>query len=325
MILLTFLPFYFVIITANLAPRHRVWHGITLATILLFSSFIALIGLAVAVLAQSPPALPPEFEVMMPENALLPGVLIILSAVLGLLLLVPAVRGGLISGLRLTIERDNMVHTVALLLAFWLVGLMLAQVLLLQSLPLETITQDTSLSLGMVWEQGVAFVLLAILGVGIGLRRDVGETMSRLGLTMPTMRQVAIAAGTIVLLLGWDFVLSSAWEAFAPGSYDRISNISENLLAGVMTPIGALSIGLSAGIGEELLFRGAIQPRFGLLLATILFTVGHVQYELSPALLSVFLIGLVLGIIRQRQNTSTAILIHAGYNTLVVLLAIAAE
>ena len=323
MLLLSFLPLYFAILSANLAPRHNVWRGITIVTLVLLSSFIALVGLIVSAISLSPAVLPPEITI--PDNALLLGGLVILTAVLGLFLLVPAVRQQVIAGLRLKMDADKMAHAVGLVLAVWLVGLTLVQLLLVQSLSLETITQGQSLSLATVWEQGMAFVLFAILGVGIGFRRTVRESMSRLGLEMPTRRQLALVVGTIVALLLWDFALSLVWEAFAPGSYDRISSISESLLGGIMTPIGALSIGLSAGIGEELLFRGAIQPRFGLLLATILFTIGHGQYEFSPALLSVFVIGFVLGLIRQRENTTTAILIHAGYNTLVVLLAIAGE
>ena len=87
-----------------------------------------------------------------------------------------------------------------------------------------------------------------------------------------------------------------------------------------MTVGGAVVLGLSAGISEELLFRGAVQPRLGLLLASILFAVGHVQYGFTVATLEVFVIGLVLGLVRNRTNTTICILIHAGYNSVGVLL-----
>jgi len=77
---------------------------------------------------------------------------------------------------------------------------------------------------------------------------------------------------------------------------------------------------LSAGIGEELLFRGALQPRFGILLTAAVFALGHVQYALSPAIIEVFVIGLVLGWLRQRSNTTTCIAVHAGYNFVDMLL-----
>ncbi len=199
-------------------------------------------------------------------------------------------------------------------------GLTLAQVLLFTQLPPD-LFEGTTLTLSALWEQGIAFVLFGVLGVGLGLRRSLGETLERLGLVLPSARQVGIALLAIVVLTLWDALLTLGWQALAPDSFDRIAGISDSLFGGVLGPMGALTIGLSAGIGEELLFRGAIQPRFGLLLATLLFTVGHTQYEFSPALLSVFVIGLVLGLVRRRYNTTTAILIHAGYNALNVLLA----
>jgi len=326
MILLGFLPLYFAIFTANVSSDSRIWRGITIAILLILSFILALSGVIASFLSFSAEALPPE--ITLPENTLVLGAMLILTAMVGLLLLVPPIRKGTMMALPFNTQPDNMVHTVALVLAVWLIGLTLSQFLLLQGLPLETVEalfDAQSLSLATVWEQGLAFVLFAILGVGIGLRRDVKATFSRLGVERLTIRQLGLVVGVIIALLLWDSALSWVWELLAPGSYDRVSTISENLLSNLLTPLGALSIGLSAGIGEELLFRGALQPRFGLLFATILFTVGHVQYEFSPALLSVFIIGLVLGIIRQRENTTVSILIHAGYNTLVVLLAMGGQ
>lgn len=325
MILLSFLPVYFAIFTANVSSESRIWRGITIAILLILSFILALSGVIASFLSFSAEALPAE--ITLPENTLVLGGMLILTAMIGLLLLVPTVRKAAITSLGFELRADNIVHTVALVLAVWLIGLTLSQFFLLQGLPIETVEalfDAQSLSLATVWEQGVAFVLFAILGVGMGLRRDTKATLRRLGVEGLTVRQLGLIVGVIVALLLWDAALSWVWELLAPGSYERISSISGNLLSDLLTPLGALSIGFSAGIGEELLFRGAVQPRFGLLFATILFTVGHVQYDFSPALLSVFIIGLVLGIIRQRENTTVSILIHAGYNTSVVLLAMAA-
>lgn len=321
MLLFLFLPFFFTILAANLVPAGRIWRWLTLATLVGIAFFILLAGLSLM-------AVQPEMltEILSPEVAanldlMLPGVLVLITALFSMLSLMPAVRRVIIQALGLELEAENMVHTVAWVFAIWLVGLTVAQVFVIQDLPAELLIESSDLSLGNIWEQGIAFVLLAVLGVGLGLRRSVAEAMERLGITLPTLPQLGIALAAILILSGWDALLSLAWQTLDPDSFERISSISEGLFANMMTPIGALSIGLSAGIGEELLFRGAIQPRFGLVWATILFTVGHIQYEISPALFSVFVIGLVLGIVRQRYNTMTAILIHAGYNTLNVFLA----
>jgi hypothetical protein len=57
------------------------------------------------------------------------------------------------------------------------------------------------------------------------------------------------------------------------------------------------------------------------LLATLLFTVGHLQYGLTAATLEIFIIGLVFGLVRKRSHTTICILIHAGYNTIGTLMA----
>ncbi len=325
MLILNFLPLYLTIFAANLVPAGRVWRWITIGLILAFDAVLALAGLLLLVAG---PTLLRELVQAggageaMANVSTVPSALLVLLTVLGsVLLLVPRVRPALIRLGRLALDPDDTVHLVAMTFALWLVGLTLAQLLLIGDLPVEVLAEGTELTLGALWEQGIAFVLFALLGVGLGLRRSAGETWERLGLRPLTWRQGAIVVGAIVLLTVWDALLSLGWQAADPASFERISRISETLFGGVMGPLGALTIGLSAGIGEELLFRGALQPRFGLLLATLLFTVGHTQYELSPALFSVFVIGLVLGILRQRESTTVTILIHAGYNALNVLLA----
>ena len=80
----------------------------------------------------------------------------------------------------------------------------------------------------------------------------------------------------------------------------------------------------AAGLGEELFFRGALQPIFGIVPTSLIFAISHVQYGLSPATLTVFLLSIVLGIIRKRSNTTVAILVHGGYNFILGLLSLLA-
>jgi uncharacterized protein len=112
------------------------------------------------------------------------------------------------------------------------------------------------------------------------------------------------------------------WSWLDPVSATRIDELSNALLQNAISPIGALSVGFAAGIGEELLFRGAVQPRFGLLITSLLFTVAHNQYEFSLATVNVFAIALLLGLVRRYANTTACILIHAGYNTTLMLFAL---
>ena len=69
------------------------------------------------------------------------------------------------------------------------------------------------------------------------------------------------------------------------------------------------------------IFRGAAQPRFGLLFTAVLFALVHNNYGLSLATLVVLVLGLVLGIERIRYNTTTRGVSHAPDNSLLGVLA----
>jgi membrane protease YdiL (CAAX protease family) len=84
---------------------------------------------------------------------------------------------------------------------------------------------------------------------------------------------------------------------------------------------GALAIGGTAAIGEELFFRGAYQPRFGVVFTALFFALFHTQYGFSIATLIVFVLGLVIGLVRQRGSPIIiCILIHFLYNFASVIL-----
>jgi len=77
---------------------------------------------------------------------------------------------------------------------------------------------------------------------------------------------------------------------------------------------GVLTLGLAAALGEESVFRGALQPRFGLILTAILFALMHSNYGITLSTVLVFGVGIVLGLLRLRYNTTTSMLAHAIYN-----------
>jgi membrane protease YdiL (CAAX protease family) len=265
-------------------------------------------------------------QMLMPEEVE-PGVLVVnwfvvaaaclLTGLLAFLPLIPAMRRWLARWL--PIDPASMVHMTALAFAIYQIGLSLGQIALIGDL--ENLTDvELALTVGDVLLTGLPFVFFALLGVGIFIRRDGPHTWERLGLRRPTWRQLAAAAGITVLLLAFDIAVSWAWQEVDPASYDLLERVTENIFGNLVTVGGALALGLSAGISEELLFRGAVQPRLGLLLATLLFAIGHLQYGLTVATLEIFIIGLVLGLVRKRSHTTICILIHAGYNTIGTLM-----
>ena len=94
-----------------------------------------------------------------------------------------------------------------------------------------------------------------------------------------------------------------------------MERLSDALVGPLVASIpGILTLGLAAGIGEETLFRGALQPRFGLLFTSLLFAILHSQYGITFSTLAVFIVGLFLGLLRIRFNTTTCVMTHAAYN-----------
>lgn len=167
--------------------------------------------------------------------------------------------------------------------------------------------------------QFAAFTVLAYVLVGVGIWRTAREANSRLGLTWPTRRQVGVGVGGVFAGLFVMVLAGVLTTVFQPDFNQEIEQATEGITQSVSSPIGAVFFGLGAGISEELLLRGAIQPRFGLVLTSILFALLHNQYGISFVLLGVFLMGVVLGLERKYFGTTTAVITHAIFNTIAVL------
>jgi membrane protease YdiL (CAAX protease family) len=88
-----------------------------------------------------------------------------------------------------------------------------------------------------------------------------------------------------------------------------------------MNPFGALLVSVTAGIGEELLVRGLLQPPFGLIMPNLAFAARHASRYGWDGLLTVWVLGVALGALRSRTDTTTAMFAHAAYDstTLVAL------
>ncbi|MCD6288928.1 MAG: CPBP family intramembrane metalloprotease, partial [Anaerolineae bacterium] len=151
-------------------------------------------------------------------------------------------------------------------------------------------------------------------------RRSLGEVARRLGFRRPSTDMWLASAGLIALLMGLDVTWTYVWGWLDPEGLKTVGQVSKVLFGKMLNVPGALSIGITAALGEEIIYRGALQPRFGLVLTALLFAVSHVQYGITPATLEVFVIGLILGVVRDRYGLAACMLIHFGYNTLNLLL-----
>jgi hypothetical protein len=96
-----------------------------------------------------------------------------------------------------------------------------------------------------------------------------------------------------------------------------VDSTTQHLFGRLNNPVGIVALALAPGICEEVLFRGALQPRLGLLVPALLFTSIHTQYGLSFDTLSVFVIAIGLGLIRRYANTTASSICHVTYNLVV--------
>lgn len=169
---------------------------------------------------------------------------------------------------------------------------------------------------GLVW-----LVPATVVAVGFGIKRDLRAALLRLGLVRPTLRQVLVGLGTAVLMVVAVALLSSGvdWLWGVMGWPTTDGEAVGELFDFAISPIGAVVIGITAGLGEELAVRGVLQPRAGILLSNLFFTSLHALQYNWDSLLIVFLVGLVLGLLRKRTNTTTSAIAHGTYDFLLIL------
>jgi hypothetical protein len=165
----------------------------------------------------------------------------------------------------------------------------------------------------------VGYIVLAFASVGYLVRRSLRQVMARLGITPLRLTEIATVGAGVAAL--WLFNAGSEW--FQRGAFPELWASDQEFtesLARIMSPAQMVLLGLSAGIGEEITLRGALQPRLGIVLTSLLFAALHVQYSWY-GIASLFVFGVILGLIRKWGGTTAAIAVHAVYNTLALMLA----
>jgi Type II CAAX prenyl endopeptidase Rce1-like len=172
---------------------------------------------------------------------------------------------------------------------------------------------------------GFGLVLLSFCGIGIFISRNPREAIARLGWEKPTRVQIGVGLG----LVAFSFAYDAAWAFFTHGltGQELGSKLSSynagTFAAGGLAPsmVLALATALCAGIGEETLVRGALQPVFGIFPAAFLHGMLHGQFAHAPIfILQVAIWSTVIGIVRRYTNTTTTIIGHAGFNFLTTFL-----
>lgn len=167
---------------------------------------------------------------------------------------------------------------------------------------------------------GIGLIVLSFCGIGIYITRSFKEALPRLALVKPTKIQIGIGLALIVI----SFTYDALWALYTHhlGGQDLATKLSF-YNSGTFTAAGgfgpsvllALATALCAGIGEETLIRGALQPVFGILPAAILHGMLHGQFAHAPVfIIQVAIWSTFMGIVKRYTNTTTTIIGHAGFN-----------
>lgn len=172
---------------------------------------------------------------------------------------------------------------------------------------------------------GLGLVLLSFCGVGIFVKRDFKSVLDRLGWKKPSGKQVAIGLGLVVFSFLYDYLwslythntgtdMATKLAVYNSGTFSVVGGAEKSLIL-------ALATAIFAGVGEETLIRGALQPVFGIFPAAVLHGILHAQFNHAPILIiQVALWSCVMGLVRKYTNTTTTIIGHAGFNFLTTFL-----
>ncbi len=214
------------------------------------------------------------------------------------------------------IDPDNPVHSLALVLAVILLGTQFASLAFTNVL--ATDQKLSPLNVGDLLAQEVPFLVMALAGVGLWVRRGLAASADRLGVVVPAWWHAVLALAAAGAFFAIAQAAGYLSQTMTPGVSEQVNNSSQHLFGDLSSSLGGIiALALIPGICEEVLFRGALQPLFGLVLTAVLFTAIHTEYGLSIDVLSIFVIALGLGAIRKYANTSASSLAHVTYNVLV--------
>ena len=164
--------------------------------------------------------------------------------------------------------------------------------------------------------------MFSFVGIGFATRRTLKQSILRLNIKFPNLKYAILGVVAIFLI---DYLVWGAMGIFgqlvggdvAQKTVEESSNI-ENTVETIQYFAPSISelalVSIVVGVSEEFLFRGALQPRFGNFYTSLLFASLHFQYLSVIALIEIFIISYVLGIIKEKTNTSTTAIIHMIYD-----------
>jgi membrane protease YdiL (CAAX protease family) len=187
-----------------------------------------------------------------------------------------------------------------------------------------------SIGLTLFLTQGLAFM-----GVGYAYLRRRGITLTSIGVRLPSLRQLGIVVGALVLSMVYLIAAGQVIQFFGAETADNqvVEMGMENPEILLLLIPGAY---IFIGPGEELLFRGVVQTRIrevfpplsGVVVASVIFAAIHMPALSLGAPLSAKLTTLTVlmgpslilgGIYEYTDNLVVPILVHGSYDALLFI------
>jgi hypothetical protein len=304
---LAFLPGLLLLVLANYTEKRKELRILTQIFLGLSIVLVILTGAASAMLTgDESPGL---------KNAPLYGYIIVLTGLASLLFFLRPVRAALAKVIN--IRPDNWLHATCLVFAMLLIGMSLATAAAFDVISLSKTAGTGPESIVI---QDAFFVLLALFGVGWLTRRKWKAVLKRLDLRVPKPKEVGWSLVFLALIFAVIIAIGLAEKAAKGGSNLLETNEDPTIqILGAITVVTAIIYSLGAGIGEEILFRGAAQPMFGIALTSALFAIMHIQYFDVLSMSMLFIISVILGYERKFAGTVGCIITHTLYNLILFL------
>lgn len=192
----------------------------------------------------------------------------------------------------------------------------------------ETVTTTVQPSSGPTAESlmlgAVPFLAVGVASAGPVVRRSVRQAAERLGLwplRLPWWL-LGLLAGVVLVPVG-DWVAGVLSNLTTAHCLAQQVQVEQALTGTGRTALEQIGVAVAAGVCEETLFRGALQPRFGIFLSSALWASYHLQYTCnglpSSSNLYILLLGFAFGGLRKAGGLWPAIIAHTAYDGIILL------
>ena len=146
---------------------------------------------------------------------------------------------------------------------------------------------------------------------------------TRSGQSVPVELGIGLGAGVVLWASVLAVVLIAALVVGAAGGFENLPNEAPGMVLwmGSLPVLIRLMVSLSAGVVEEIFFRGFLMPRAGLVTSNVLFVLAHLNYEQPFLLLGVALLSVAFSYLTiWRGNIWPAIAAHFLFDAIQLLI-----